>query len=199
MINQQKNHYWKANSVLALALATVGLSFGMSADNAIGETAEEIVRIEANIPKMCQFDEYFGQVDIVELMDGKPDSASPAEATARVTCNAIADVELESTHGGMRHFGVHITEAPPLQETPLGDPYLTQFDYTATLADGNGQEVAQLDTANASGTITEQSAFGGVMPTGQDLTLEIRPQNVAGVLQAGRYRDELVVRIIPQE
>jgi hypothetical protein len=37
------------------------------------------------------------------------------------------------------------------------------------------------------------------MPTELPLTLEIVPEDVAGVLQAGSYRDTLTVRITPQD
>lgn len=200
MFNERKNRFSTNSSVLALAVATAALSFSGLADDAIGSPASETVRIKADIPTMCQFDQSFGQINIENLINGKPaGSNSVAQATAVVTCNASADVELESTHGAMVHFGVHIAEAPALQEDPLGGDYLTQFDYVATLEDESGNTVVDIDTASASGPASVQSAFGGVMPSAQQLTLEIEPEHVTGVLQPGEYRDELVVRIIPQE
>jgi hypothetical protein len=200
MINERKNHFSTNSSVLALAVATVALSFSGIAEDAIGSPASETVRIQANIPTMCQFDESFGQINIENLINGKPaGSNSAAQATAVVTCNESADVELESTRGGMVHFGVHIAQVPAMQEAPLGGDYLTRFDYTATLTDqGGGLDFISLETAGATGPVSAQASLNA-MPSAQELTLEIEPEHVTGVLQAGEYRDDLVVRIIPQE
>ncbi len=194
-----KNRFSTGNSIFALGIAAAAIALGSAPAHASGATASETVTIEAEIPTMCQFDGTgFGQINITNLMNGRPAGTfSKAEATASVTCNTAADVELESTYAGLVHKGVHIAETgSPASEDPLGGDYLTRFDYIADLKDG-GTSVVNLDTASGTTLASVTSAFGG-MPTNKQLTLEIVPAEVTGVLQAGTYKDELIVRVIPQ-
>ena len=191
MISKKNNPFSTACSVIALGIATV--AFAGAPAHANGTYAENEITLEAEIPNMCSFDTPFGsEIEITHLHNGRPaGDQSKVESTAQVTCNVAASVELTSNGGGMALF-------PPGND--LGAPYLTSFDYAATLK-ANDANVVTLDTASGNNTATADasSAFGGNMPTELPLTLEIVPEDVAGVLQAGSYRDTLTVRISPQD
>ncbi len=191
MTTKNNNPFLTACSVLALG--TVATAFAGAPVHANGTYAENEITLEAEIPGMCSFDEQFdSDIEITEFYNGRPAGEySKVEANAQVTCNVAASVELSSNGGGMALF-------PP--DDDLGDPYLTSFDYAATLKTDSG-DVVTLDTASGdnSASADANTAFGGSMPTGLPLTLEIVPEDVDGVLQAGHYLDTLTVRITPQD
>jgi hypothetical protein len=192
MISKKNNPFSTACSVLALGITAA--AFAGAPAHANGTYAENQITLEAEIPNMCSFDQSFdsdNKIEITNLHNGRPaGDNSKVERTATVTCNVAASVELSSEHGGMTLF-------PPTN--PLGAPYLTSFDYAATLTTDSG-DVVTLDTASSNTAIADaSSAFGGSMPTELPLTLEIVPEAVTGVLQAGSYRDTLTVRITPQQ
>jgi hypothetical protein len=186
-----------ASGILALGFAAAALPFTVSTADANGNTTEKVtasrtVTLSADIPKLCKFGSGFG--DITVNVDHNGDVAPiPVTKYANITCNTAADVELESANGGMVHDG---------NPDNLGGDYLTSFDYTARLLHG-GQELAKLNTANESFDGPESSGVkegfaSGNVPHNQTLDLEIKPENVSGVLQAGNYRDSLTVKVIPQ-
>ena len=190
MISKKNNPFSTACSVIALGIATV--AFAGAPAHANGTYAENEITLEAEIPNMCSFDTPFGsEIEITHLHNGRPaGDQSKVESTAQVTCNVVASVELTSNGGGMALF-------PPGND--LGAPYLTSFDYAATLKTATA-DVVTLDTASGNtATAPAGTAFGGSMPTELPLTLEIVPEEVTGVLQAGTYLDTLTVRITPQD
>ncbi len=190
MISKKSNSLSTAGSVLALSIAAS--AFAGAPAHANGTYAENEITLEAEIPNMCSFDQPFeSDIEITQLHNGKPaGDFSKVESNAQVTCNVAASVELTSNRGGMALF-------PPGDD--LGDPYLTSFDYAATLKTDTA-DVVTLDTASGNTALADAgTAFGGSMPSELPLTLEIVPEDVAGVLQAGSYRDTLTVRITPQD
>ncbi|RIA56342.1 hypothetical protein [Dichotomicrobium thermohalophilum] len=194
----KKRGRFSANPVIAMGVAAVALSLSGASADANDVTATETVTIRADIPKICEFDSSFGDLDLPLTASGRPNAMQALTADATITCNTTASVELESQHGAVVHHGVEILG----NQSALGTEYLTSFDYTATLKQ-NGTQVVQLDTSSTSGTgtpesISAASAFGGAMPTSLPLTLEVVPEEVSGVLQSGTYVDDLKVKIIPQ-
>jgi hypothetical protein len=195
-----------ASGILALGFAAAALPFTITSADANGNTTEtvtdsETVTLKADIPKLCKFESTFnsGNIDIPLLPDsGRPNFMEWVNASASITCNTVADVELESAYGGMVHDGIHIDGNPD----NLGSDYLTSFDYAATLSHG-GDDLATLDTANgpinaALSSDPQEGFTSGNVPHDETLNLRIKPENVSGVLQAGKYRDNLTVKLIPK-
>jgi hypothetical protein len=193
MTTKKNNPFLTACSVLALGIAAA--AFAGAPAHANSTYAENEIEIKAEIPNMCSFDQSFdNEIEIEPLHNGRPaGNNSKVESTAQVTCNVAASVELSSNRGGMALF------PPVTPDNDLGASYLTSFDYAATLKTASG-DVVTLDTASDNtATADANTAFDGSMPTELPLTLEIVPEEVEGVLQAGIYLDTLTVRITPQD
>jgi len=195
-----------AGGILTLGFAAVALPFTITSADANGNTTETVtasqtVTLRADIPKLCKFESSFngGNIDIPLHEDtGKPHPIMTANASANITCNTSADVELESAYGGMVHDGIHLSG----DTNDLGGEYLTSFDYTATLSH-DGDDLATLDTANGSintalSSGPQQGFTGGNVPHDETLDLEILAHNTSSVLQAGNYRDNLTIKVIPK-
>jgi len=187
MSKKNNNQFSVVNAALVLGIAAMGMSVTAGSAHAQATAAQSSVQIQATVPSMCAFDSHFDtSVQLALLPSGKPDSSQTIETSAQVTCNAPASVELRSANDRM-------VRVPPPQQ--LSDPYVTSFDYTATLLHDT-TSLLELNTENGP-TATAASAFAD-MPTEAALTLEIVPHHVAGVLQSGLYQDEITVLIIPE-
>ena len=187
MTHKNNNQFSLVNAALVLGIAAGGMSIAVSSAHAQATGAQSSVMIQATVPSMCAFDSHFDtNVQLELLPNGKPDSDETVETSAQVTCNAPASVELRSSNERMMRV-------PPPQQ--LKDPYVTSFDYTATLLHDT-THLLELNTENGA-TATAASAFSA-MPTEAALKLQIVPHHVAGVLQSGLYQDEITVLIIPE-
>ena len=202
MIINKNNQFPTAGYVFAVGVTVAAAWFTVmsTAARATDVTASHTVQLRADIEKICRLTDSFSSHLDFRLAEGQPAGSIFKESTsADITCNTAAGVELVSEMGAVVHRGIHVIG----NETAIGNDVLTDFDYTARLTQSS-EVLAQLNTADNDAILTEetsgvQTAFDiADISAGVTLDLEVEPEDVMGVLQSGKYIDNLTINIIPQ-